>query len=111
RSAPTLRVGPLSHPNFPFVLVDRALLHYGAVSRTSHAKSASSDGVMTIDGDGGSFTSSLPEEQRRRLHRAFERTRKTGRADESLEPELTRVLDVFDERRSHVSSAHQGASR
>ncbi len=32
------RVGPHQNPNFPFVLLDRALLHYDAVLRRTHAR-------------------------------------------------------------------------
>jgi hypothetical protein len=32
------RVGPHAQPNFPWVVLDRALLHYGAVARRTHAR-------------------------------------------------------------------------
>jgi hypothetical protein len=32
------RIGPHAQPNFPWVLLDRALLHYDAVARCAHAR-------------------------------------------------------------------------
>jgi hypothetical protein len=37
---PAYRVGPLKHPNFPFVVLDRALRYHDAVMNRAHALSA-----------------------------------------------------------------------
>lgn len=39
-SGPEYRVGPVRHPNFPFVLLDRALRYHDAVKNRAHALSA-----------------------------------------------------------------------
>jgi len=39
-SGPAYRVGPVRHPNFPFVMLDRALRYHDAVRSRAHALSA-----------------------------------------------------------------------
>jgi GTPase Era involved in 16S rRNA processing len=39
-SGPSYRVGPIKHPNFPFVLLDRALRYHDAVRNRAHALTA-----------------------------------------------------------------------
>ena len=70
---PTYRVGPFEHPNFPFVVLDRARLHHDAVRTRAHAKSAvdselrSADGALAVD---------LSSRDREALHRLFSRIRR-----------------------------------
>lgn len=73
---PTWRVGPFTHPNFGFVLLDRALLHFDAVRTRAHARNASDAGDALLTGT-GRLASGLSREQRERQHRVF---RKVGRA-------------------------------
>ena len=46
-AAPTrrFRIGPHAQPNFPWVLLDRALLHYDAVTRRTHARRGAAPAV------------------------------------------------------------------
>ncbi|MET0344378.1 MAG: GTPase/DUF3482 domain-containing protein [Polyangiales bacterium] len=46
-SGPDFRVGPVRHPNFPFVLLDRALRHHAAVRNRAHALSAAGVDIVT----------------------------------------------------------------
>lgn len=64
------RVGPHRHPNFPFVVLDRAVLHHQAVRYRAHAL----NGQVALSlpehpGQGPSHSLGLP--QRRRLAAAF----------------------------------------
>lgn len=65
------RIGPHQNPNFGFVLLDRALLHYRAVAGRAHARQ---DRPRLDAGD--RLTSGLPAEARRALGGLFERLRR-----------------------------------
>ncbi len=64
---PRFRVGPHQNPNFPFVLLDRALLHYDAVLRRTHAR----QDAATVEGRGRGPTANLDRGARAALTRAF----------------------------------------
>jgi len=70
------RVGPFRHPNFPFVLLDRALLHHDAVRTRAHAKNAIQEATATIPEEGRRMTD-LPPRDRKELHRLFEKISKS----------------------------------
>ncbi len=63
------RVGPFSNPNFPFVLLDRALLHYDAVRTRAHAKNAAED--STTLKDAGHLAQSLSKDDRSAMAKVF----------------------------------------
>jgi hypothetical protein len=44
---PSYRVGPVRHPNFPFVVLDRALRYHDAVQNRAHALSAAGKELTT----------------------------------------------------------------
>jgi len=70
---PVARIGPLTNPNFPWLLLDRALLHYKSTVRRAHARRD----VFVVDGgDGkaGVVTALGPGEQAR-LTKMFARIR------------------------------------
>jgi hypothetical protein len=74
------RVGPHQHPNFPFVLLDRALLHHEAIRYRAHALNAALD----LDLDAlSSQTRELSIGTRQRLSKSFTRLRKSLGADTS----------------------------
>ncbi len=64
---PRFRVGPHQNPNFPFVLLDRALLHYDAVLSRTHAR----QDAATVEGRGRGPTANLDRGARAALTRAF----------------------------------------
>ncbi|MGF1508699.1 MAG: GTPase/DUF3482 domain-containing protein [Myxococcota bacterium] len=70
-----VRVGPFKHPNFPFVLLDRALLHYDAVRTRAHARNSTEQGNLRLE---GALATALDRSERQKLHRVFERLRKEG---------------------------------
>lgn len=64
------RVGPHRHPNFPFIVLDRAVLHHRAVRYRAHALNAQQPlSVLEQAGQGASHALPLP--QRRKLAAAF----------------------------------------
>jgi Domain of unknown function (DUF3482)/50S ribosome-binding GTPase len=85
------RIGPHQHPNFPFVLLDRALLHHEAIRYRAHALNAATD----LDLDAlTSQTRELPVSIRQRLSKCFTRMRKAPNADPtSTRQELTTLID------------------
>jgi len=73
--APRYRIGPHADPNFPWVLLDRALLHYDAVARRTHARR----GAIPLPDDGGEragLVSRLARGERKELEAIFRRLRR-----------------------------------
>lgn len=91
------RIGPHAQPNFPWVLLDRALLHYDAVVHRTHARRgtiATGQGRERIVAD---FASS----ERRELDHLFRRIRRSAddpprELRDALEAALGRILERID---------------
>ena len=63
----SITVGPNTNPQFPFVLLDRALLYFQHVSNWAHARSkpnTDQDKALTIPPDESGFTSKWTKQQR-----------------------------------------------
>ena len=63
----SITVGPNTNPQFPFVLLDRALLYFQHVSNWAHARSKPNedqDKALTIPPDESGFTSKWTKQQR-----------------------------------------------
>lgn len=94
-AAPTrrFRVGPHQHPNFPFVLLDRALLHHLAIRYRAHALNSS----RGLDLEASSSpTRELPAATRQRLEKCFARARKSPQADQvTTREELTVLIEAM----------------
>lgn len=87
------RVGPHQHPNFPFVLLDRALLHHLAIRYRAHALNATTQ--LQLAGF-ASQTRELPVTARQRLTKLFTRVRKSPHADHSSTcQELTALIETM----------------
>ena len=93
------RIGPHAQPNFPWVLLDRALLHYDAVARHTHAQR----GVIAA-GEGGEragVVTGFARAERRELDRLFGKIRRSP-ADprrelrDALERSVARLLRRID---------------
>jgi hypothetical protein len=73
----TLRIGPHQSPNFPWILLDRALLHCVAVRDRAHAKrdplELPAPPPVETRGDGWMMT--MPDDQRRALAKLLSRFR------------------------------------
>ncbi len=92
------RIGPHAQPNFPWVLLDRALLHYAAVVRRTHARR----GVTALpEGARSGVVAELGAGERRELEVVFRRLRRSApdapRAlRDALERTVARILARID---------------
>jgi small GTP-binding protein len=93
------RIGPHAQPNFPWVLLDRALLHHDAVAHCAHARRGT---VRTDGGDGrAGVVSELARDERGELAAAFRELRRSP-SDPSretcaaLEVGIERILARID---------------
>jgi hypothetical protein len=92
------RVGPHAQPNFPWVVLDRALLHYEAVVRRTHARRGT---VALPDGARAGVVTTLGAGERRDLDALFRRLRRAApdapRAlRDDLERSVARILERVD---------------
>src|SRR5690606_26113254 len=70
-----LQVGPITNPNFPWVMLGRALLHHRLVAERNHARRE----ALIVDASSGTHLSdSIESDVRRRMARAFKRIRDDG---------------------------------
>jgi hypothetical protein len=70
-----LRVGPITTPNFPWVMLGRALLHHRLVAERNHARRE----ALVVDAISGTHLSeSVEPDIRKRMARAFKRIREEG---------------------------------
>jgi len=93
------RIGPHAQPNFPWVLLDRALLHYDSVVRRTHARRGT---IPLSDGTGrAGVVAEFARAERRNLEELFRKIRRSA-ADpprelrDSLEWFVGRVLQRID---------------
>lgn len=85
------RVGPHQHPNFPFVLLDRALMHHEAIRYRAHALNAAAE--LTLE-DGTSRTRELPAGKRQRLGKLLAGCRRSpGAEHDSARAELATIVE------------------
>jgi uncharacterized protein DUF3482 len=91
------RIGPHAQPNFPWVLLDRALLHYDAVVHRTHARRGAIAGFEGREGVVADFARA----ERRELEQLFQRIRRSA-ADpprelrDALEAAVGRILERID---------------
>jgi hypothetical protein len=92
------RIGPHAGPNFPWVVLDRALLHYAAVVRRTHARRGR---VALPEGARPGVVAELSAAERRELDAIFRRLRRAapdpprGVRDE-LERAVARAVEAID---------------
>jgi hypothetical protein len=96
-SGPAYRVGPVKHPNFPFVVLDRALRYHDAVRHRAHALSAAGKEISAGHEESG-LGQRLSAQQRKALVRIFGKLQKRA---ERPSPELHAAL--FHELRALLS--------
>lgn len=89
------RVGPLNDLNFPFILLDRAILQYRSVLGRTHAQRD----VMQIEGDRLGIVARLSLAERTSLTRLFQKLRKSsGAPSDALRSDLhLRVRSLLDQ--------------
>ena len=84
-----LRVGPISDPNLPWVVLARALLHARLVAERNHARRE----ALVIEAQRGeSATAAIDASTRRRIDTLFTRIRRAGADDARLRSELEGVI-------------------
>ncbi|HET7786349.1 MAG TPA: DUF3482 domain-containing protein [Myxococcales bacterium] len=91
------RIGPHAQPNFPWVLLDRALLHYDAVVHRTHARR---DTIASFAGREG-VVADFARGERRELEELFQRIRRSGsdpprELRDALEAAVGRILERID---------------
>ena len=84
-----LRVGPITDPNLPWVLLSRALLHAKLVAERNHARRES----LALDARAGAhLADEISGERRRRLEDVFRRLRNERGLDAFGRGDLTEVI-------------------
>jgi GTPase Era involved in 16S rRNA processing len=93
------RIGPHAQPNFPWVLLDRALLHYDGVARRTHARRGT---IAVADGGGrAGIVADFARAERRELEEVFRRIRRSAgdprrELRDDLERAVARILTRID---------------
>jgi len=90
-----MRIGPLSNPNFPFVLLDRAVMHFEAVRTRAHARNAI-DTHPRLE-ESKRATAGMRTDTRRSIHKLCNQLRKKYKdaprsLREDLRKQVARVL-------------------
>jgi hypothetical protein len=90
-NARRFRIGPHAAPNFPWVVLDRALLHFRAVTARTHARRGA---IAVPDPGEAGVVATLSVEERAALERIFRRLRKhPGDPPRELRDALARKLE------------------
>lgn len=85
-----LQVGPIHNPNFPWVVLGRALLHHRLVAERNHALRER----FVLDATASEHASDqVPLATRRELERCFRTLRESGEVDAITRDALTRVIE------------------
>jgi hypothetical protein len=105
-----VRIGPHDHPNFPWVLLDRALLHLDDVASRAHARQ--DDPVAPASGPeaGDESVAGVDASARRTLNDLFKAVRKQGTGGAAVAPETRAALHravraVIDARQARAAAA------
>jgi len=102
------RIGPLRNPNFSWLLLDRALLHYRSVVRRAHARRDE----LVLRGDDGKqgFVATLGMKRQKELSRLFSRLDHGAEAleDHEYRASLVDALSGLLERAEHHDDAPGG---
>lgn len=89
-----LRVGPAANINFPYVVLGRAIYHYLAVIRRTHAQRD----ILSLDKAAGAMsTYFISDHQRKKLEKIFTRIRSTddGTFDPALVDSLAGIIGII----------------
>jgi hypothetical protein len=87
-----VNVGPISSPNFPWVMLGRALLHYRLTSERNHARRE----VLMLDASASTHRAdTIPPGTRRRLVAIFDRIRKQGGLESDGREALVEAIETI----------------
>lgn len=90
-AGPAYRVGPFKHPNFPFILLDRALQHHAALRDRAHALTAA--GVQERASEPSDLGDHMSLSQRKRLASLAKRlVRRPEQVDPALRVEAYQLV-------------------
>lgn len=86
-----IRIGPHKNPNFPWILLDRALLHYESIRDLAHSRREKIS--LSNKGDEQRIVKNLDMQTRKELNRIFSKIQKKRIRDvDSLQLELEYLL-------------------
>lgn len=86
-----LQVGPITTPNFPWVMLGRALLHHRLIAERNHARRE----ALVVDAISETHLSgSIDPEARKRMARAFKRIRDDGGLSVSEREQLCEDIET-----------------
>lgn len=94
----SVRVGPHRNPQFPWVVLDRSLLHYGSICNRAHSNR---DILDLSEGEKGGLVSGFSKERRAAIQKCFDEIRKkpnavSDKTREALRREIKATLTEFD---------------
>jgi hypothetical protein len=89
RQRKKILIGPHKNPNFPWILLDRALLFYSSVSQRAHAKRNDLDLTSQTSQEKIGIVEKLPLTQKRELGDIF---KKATSSPENAKEELSKIL-------------------
>jgi hypothetical protein len=101
---PVARIGPLRNPNFPWLLLDRALLHFRSVISRAHARR---DALVLPEGAKGGVVAQLEPGLQSRLSRVFASLPKSGAGVYSEVRE--ELIDALEDLLTRVESSKPAA--
>ena len=90
-----LEVGPITDPNFPWVMLGRALLHARLVAERNHARR---EGFVIDAGRGEHFADSIDASARRTLDGLFRKLRSDGGIDATERQRMIDTISTWVER-------------
>jgi len=95
-----LVVGPVTAPNFPWVLLGRALMHHRVVSERNHARR---EALVVDAAEGAHLMDAIDGALRRRLESSFRRLRAEGDVDAAARSALRDDIELLlaEEERLH----------
>ncbi|MCB1691673.1 MAG: GTPase/DUF3482 domain-containing protein [Pseudomonadales bacterium] len=87
-----VRIGPVSAPNFPWVLIGRAWVHHSLIAERNHAHR---EALAMNVADDQNLMNSVPDSLRRELARSFKQLQAGSTGDEVFEALYIRVLELL----------------
>ncbi|KAA3620054.1 MAG: DUF3482 domain-containing protein [Calditrichaeota bacterium] len=93
-----IRIGPHKNKNFPWILLDRALLHYFSVRDWAHSRRE----VLILNVEKG-FVSDMGNESKMALAKLFANlSKKAGKNTQDVESDLEKIiLEILQENKPH----------
>jgi hypothetical protein len=99
-----LTIGPMRNPNFPWIVLDRALAHHAIIANCPHARRETLDADDDETRQG--HVANLPAEQRKPLEKCFASLRKRAgkEADDAVRIELAEHVEAILSEQENLES-------